>query len=438
MKSSSLVTASSSPSEPPSGLRRRDDVPEELQAFVNEVLKPSSRWRKLGLPPADADDILQRALVRLLEHRDVIEKGSYPGWFRSVLRHEILTSLRRALCRELLAPSLEAHAHFDAIQRGPSSPFPSPDSQSLLLDVLVAADWLVQQVSPGRRAVAEQCLQRILADGELWGIADIAAGLGLSPGTVGSQWARAKEEMSAALARERHKSGKSPLAALFGFLAGLWLWLATGERRDAGPQAVRGQRDAGRQAVRGQRDAGPQAIRGQRARMVSLFACALLPLALVTHTALETGLLLGETSGALAGLARQLGGIESMHDATRDTEWTTFAPHLSTNAEREPEWATGQARRGPPASHPVPEAHLAAGRLELARPRVPASHPTPGVHIAAGRLELARSFLARATEAIALGELGVARDALQHYDYLLPENTLARERARLLAGLGSR
>ncbi|MFO0586061.1 MAG: sigma-70 family RNA polymerase sigma factor [Polyangiaceae bacterium] len=170
--------------------------------------------RRLRVPAADAEDLIQDALMLLVENDHEIAPPARWSWFTTTLRNRRMHVGRdRALARER-EPLLEAH--FRAL----ASPFEPPDAPILDEQRRSAARWLVAQVHASRRAVA---VAHLWEDRTL---EEIAADMKLSLGTVRSRWDRAKEDMRAAIEREQKKQGGFAwLVSIVALLFAAWFWL---------------------------------------------------------------------------------------------------------------------------------------------------------------------------------------------------------------------
>lgn len=213
--------------EPPSGVRRRAPSPAALRAFLAEVRANPEPWRN-GIPRHLFADLLHNAFVRVLEHQDEIAPESREAYLRTALLHEKLHSIEREASREAHAPDVEA------LLRARGSALPPPDATVSRQELREAVVCLLEQVEPDRRAVVGWCLWRALQDDPVT-LDELARMLEIERGTLGSQWARGKEDMAAACRREHAKPrGKSKLAALLSTLAAVWLWLGGRGRAWAG------------------------------------------------------------------------------------------------------------------------------------------------------------------------------------------------------------
>ncbi len=408
-----------SPSEPPSGVRRRPCLPPPLLAVLEDVLHRKHR-RAPRSCASDAEDILQDTLLLFVEKQQCIRPGSGHAWFYSALHNRERELLREKALRRKYAPLVAAYCNEHTSRGG------SPDAPIRQHDILSALVWLLGQVARSRRDVAE----RHMLDGVT--LAEIAAGSGEPINTVEAKWRRARADMRAAIARERARLDPVFVAVLTAIISAWFLWLAGSGRRVAGaltaaigrdrrsptpaaPAVSRAQRAAGPGAARGRHDAGPSP-RG--ARIGAAAACAVLPLVLLKHVPIDVPPSPGAIFAAsYADTAASLAS-EGRHDddVRRDADHAVFTPFLATNAEREREWGAGAA---------TPRA-------------APVSRPATAAPVSPVLQKMARGFLARATEALARGDVDIARDALSLYDLGIPGNPFPAERARVAATLRGR
>ncbi len=409
-----------SPSEPPSGVRRCPCLPPHLLAVLASVLDPKRR-PGLRVGVSDTEDILQDTLLLFIEKHEGIQPGAWYAWIYGTLRNRERELLKRRALRSKYHPLLAAYLQAHTPQHAEA------DAQLRQREILSALTWLLDQVAPSRRDVAERYLLDAVS------LEEIAAETGRPLSTIGSQWRRAKGDMRAAIARERAKLDPVFVAVVLAIVSAWYLWLADHGRRlaaglaapfppdlprstppeDAAPRTPR---PAKSRAARQRHD---NATRPRRARTGAALTCAVLPLVLLKHVPLDVPPAPGAifatsfdaTAASLATEARHDG------DARRHTAHTVFTPFQTTNAEPERE-SVATAR-----------AHHAAPHIRAAAPDTPLS---PVLHA------MARGFLARATEALSRGDVDIARDALRLYDTGIPGNPFPAERARIAAMLRDR
>lgn len=374
---------------------------------------------------ADGEDAVQNALLKLLTAQGDLRPQSRRSWLRASLLHEKLHLHEEAATREKHAAEIEAHL------REQAALLPLADAGCLLREVLAAVSWLLDQVQhPERRTVASWCIWRSLF-AEQVGFDALAEELGIPRGTFATHWDRAKDDMRAALERERAKSrGRSKLAALFAALAAVWFWLVARGRRLAGAVAGGLRRSFPALSSAGRRSRAG-AIAGCRATLAALarrgvdvrvrgagprvaLACMGLPLAVLSHVPFDAALSSAEVFAAsyeaISGEATR-----EVH-AVREVDRSMYGPILSTNAEREREWGSGRAPR-------------AVSAVRAAAPSRQAGSSSAQVDSAARDFE--RRMLARVAAAIARGDLDMARDAIRAYDGATVDGMFDSERARL-------
>lgn len=358
----------SPPSDPPSGIRPRAADPADLHVLAGEILGKPGKWsRRLRVSGPDAEDLLQDALVLLVEHAREIEPRARWNWFSSALQNRRMRLSRDRARAAKIEPLLEGHL------RDLPAPFAAPDAEILEEQRRDAARWLVEQVHPSRRRVAELHLweDRMLEE--------IAVELSTPLGTIRSRWDRAKGDMRAAIEREQKKQGGLGwLVAIVALLSAAWFWLlGRSENRGVGVEST-------------PRESASSA-RGRRSRRV--FACAALPLLLSIHE-----------ESPQPTLAVDEGAIELGHVFSY-----AFAPNISVNAEREMEWGHGKAISS-------------KGALVAQEPTDP-------------EIKMARLLLTQASLAVARGDAATAKQMLRDYDRNVTNNFFAPFRTKVEASI---
>lgn len=329
-----------------------DGAPPDLRIFFKDGAPTAETIvHRFGVTLAEAEDIRQDAFEAMLRMTEPI---------RSPLAFFWETAERRK--RRLLTWKARAKGHEPAVDMltQQRSPFPAPDAALLQRDRERAVEEVLSHVKPSRRPVVEL---RLAGCSET----AIAEELKRPVGTVESQWSRAKRE------------AKSQWAALLAALTALGLWLfARGRARDDAPTG------------------------GRPRRARAFFACAALSFAVSAHTSAEPSLLEMDTPG-----------IEVASSTALSEAWLSFAPRLTTHAEREKE-----------ASPP---------RGRVRRDAMPSSAPGSN-----HRMESARAHLAAVHRAIWVqSDRGIARDLLDLYELAFPEDPFPRKHAELVAALNA-
>ena len=137
----------------------------------------------VGASPALAEDLLQEAYARLVPRWDAVRHYDNPeAWVRTVALRLYLSHERRARLFRRQAPLL----HQDEAGQGPS-----PDR--------VAVEAALAALPAHQRVVV---VMHYLLDQP---VADIAATLRVSPGTVKSRLSRARAHLAATLGEDSHE-----------------------------------------------------------------------------------------------------------------------------------------------------------------------------------------------------------------------------------------
>ena len=383
-------------SDAPSGIRCRDEEASSgvcegaqevfredvFRAFVREQHRGVARWaRRYGAAEALAADLLQSSLLCLWKRRDSVPRSAWEPWIGKAMLLRLLHHLRSTRRARVYESAV-------AYQTEVQQERPTPERATELGEDLRELLSLVDGLAPDRREVVRLYLIDEMSMDE------VAARLGIPYETAKTRWHLAQQDMAAAWKRDRASEGferrwerfVAAVVALFFELRRRF----TGED-GAAPPPGRG-RDPLERASR----------RRAERRLGALLACAVLPLVVVvvSHRAMKPATAdEGAQEDPVAGSFDQLGA---------------FSPILTTNAEREREWGDVPSRASAP----------------------PAAPATPGFTPAQRRR--ARGLLARATDAIATGDLDIARDALLLYDAGIPGNPFPAERADLGALLAAR
>ncbi len=152
--------------------------------------------RRLGIPAAEADDVVQETFLRALRLTDTYpELGSERAWLFSILfrvvQHHRRSSQRRSartvdgVDLEVLPGALEA----------------APDRHAENVESVRILEEILDGLEPERRAVL------VLAELEEKPLHEIAAILGINASTATSRLRLAREQVEAAMTRRRARDG---------------------------------------------------------------------------------------------------------------------------------------------------------------------------------------------------------------------------------------
>ncbi|MEZ4298902.1 MAG: sigma-70 family RNA polymerase sigma factor [Polyangiaceae bacterium] len=180
--------------------------------------------RRLGVPEADAEDLLQDALEALWKRRGEVDPGRWPGWVRRALlnrRKEGARNWRIGKGYEAEIAYLVEQWHAEAVT--PEEALSSAESRHELRSLLA-------RLSPERREVASLYFVDEVP------LTEIAERLQLPYEAVRSRWRQALEDMECARARDREKERSRSLWLAFlssasALLLALWRRLVGRERR---------------------------------------------------------------------------------------------------------------------------------------------------------------------------------------------------------------
>lgn len=152
----------------------------------------AAAWRELGarlrawaarrVDPADADDIAQSAMLRLLERRDEVEAGSVAAWLFAVTRNAVADHYRRKTNAFALDASGEP---------------PDLRASELTDDALGELSDCIEPMLGALSAADADVLRRVDLEGEPQ--VALAARLGVAPSTLKSRVQRARAKLRAAL-----------------------------------------------------------------------------------------------------------------------------------------------------------------------------------------------------------------------------------------------
>jgi len=169
------------PSPAPDPRSRGDAFVREHFAFVWRVC------RRLGLPPADADDAAQRTLWTALERLDDVRPGSERAFLYRVAQHTVFKARRSGGRRREDA--------LVAVEAGPAGGS-DPEAIVAARRALAVLDAILDELDP------DLCAAFVLFEIEGLEKREVAEALGIPPGTAASRLRRARAEF---LARARRR-----------------------------------------------------------------------------------------------------------------------------------------------------------------------------------------------------------------------------------------
>ena len=155
--------------------------------LAEQTRSPDALARRLNVSVDEAREILQRTAHDFLKHSDGIHPAAWWSWWARTLRHR-RCDLAREKKRARKKIGQAEHELPALLQR-----HRSPEAELLRRESAPVVGWLLDQVKPSRREVAERVL---FAEGEPY--ERIAGELSVPVGTVKSRWQRAVEDMRAA------------------------------------------------------------------------------------------------------------------------------------------------------------------------------------------------------------------------------------------------
>jgi len=165
--------------------------PEFVELYSKHVDYVWKTARRLGIPDAEADDVVQETFLRVLRLRKlyVKDRGSERTWlfallFRVVQHHRRWHSRRSA--------HMEDGVDFDVL---PADGAMYPDRYTENVESIRVAEEILEGLDPERRAVL------VLAELEEKPVSEIAALLGINVNTATSRLRQARKHVEAAIAR---------------------------------------------------------------------------------------------------------------------------------------------------------------------------------------------------------------------------------------------
>lgn len=384
-------------SSPRSGVFGRDGPEAELLEAMHQARRHLRSWSA-----ADAEDLLQDAMLLFIEKQAGVARRSWRAWISGTARNRQRELRRDRATWRRYEPLIGEH-----VRRATPAPV-GPDAGVRQAEILAALDWLIEQVAPTRREVAE----RVLVDGET--LESIAAATGRKLGTVASKWARAKREMREALLRERQSLDNTFFTVMLSILSAWCVWMAHCTRRAMAAFFA----FTDRSSSDSRKNAAATLVRGRSlAVRMSALACAMLPLFLATHSAQSARPARSWPRGmaSLAVASEHLREMSIHLNEQRDAAHLRFVPAQTTFA---PSKLSPGLSRLPERASPA-GARRSAGSAPL----------SPALR------RMARGLLARAFDAMVMGDDATALDALRLYDQGIGSNPFPSERAGLQAQL---
>jgi RNA polymerase sigma-70 factor (ECF subfamily) len=178
------LMATDSSASPPSPDAARSTRFEGLVLPYLDAAYNLARW--LARDDADAQDVVQEALLRALRYFDSFRGGDARVWLLAIVRHTFYT-LHTRIASEALHAALDDDAH-PLIDEGPS-----PETLTLLAVDVSALQVALEHLPPALREVI------VLRELEECSYKEIATITEQKIGTVMSRLARARERLKAEL-----------------------------------------------------------------------------------------------------------------------------------------------------------------------------------------------------------------------------------------------
>jgi RNA polymerase sigma factor (sigma-70 family) len=150
-----------------------------------------ARW--LSHAPADADDIVQEAVIRAFRGFDTLRGSDVKAWLLRIVKNCYLTALKQQQ-RHALVPLPEEHDERDG--EAMIATTPDPESTSIRRDEARMLDWLISGLPEEHREVL------VLREIEEMDYHEIAAVASVPIGTVMSRLSRARAALKARWSRQ--------------------------------------------------------------------------------------------------------------------------------------------------------------------------------------------------------------------------------------------
>ena len=174
-----------------------DDRRRRFEELVLPHLDAAYRFaRWLSHAPADADDIVQEAILRAFRGFDTLRGSDVKTWLLRIVKNCYLTALKQQQ-RRAFVPLPEEHDERDGQVMIATTP--DPESTSIRLDNERMLDWLMAELPEEHREVL------VLREIEEMDYHEIAAVTCVPIGTVMSRLSRARAALKARCSR--HMAG---------------------------------------------------------------------------------------------------------------------------------------------------------------------------------------------------------------------------------------
>jgi RNA polymerase sigma factor (sigma-70 family) len=171
-----------------------DDKRGRFEAEVLPHLNAAYRFaRWLSRSPADADDIVQEAVLRAFRGFDAVRGANVKAWLLTIVRNCHATAYRQEE-RRALVPLPEEHDAQDGHALVAATP--GPEGESIRQDESRTLERLIAGLPPEQRTVL------VLREIEDLGYREIAAIIDVPVGTVMSRLARARAALRSAWLNE--------------------------------------------------------------------------------------------------------------------------------------------------------------------------------------------------------------------------------------------